>query len=131
LDYDLKTLNITGELQKYSHKNVLKHIKMVVTYQDKTTSKVNYLELDFLNSTFLNNTKNEENKNTVGVDGSSKCSGVCAAWSFCINCSTSTGVVNTATEVAGPSSLKSSKYLAQGASSILKFSSATNGIVEF
>ena len=102
---------------------------MVVTYQDKKTNKVNYLELDF-----LDNKNKEENKNTVGVDGSNRgCDFTCFVFcGFCIgqcNCSVSTGVVSTATEPVGPSSLKTSKYLAQGASSILKFSSATNGTV--
>jgi len=51
LDYDLKTLNITGELQTYIHKNGFTHTKMTVTYQDKTTNKVNYLEIDILDNT--------------------------------------------------------------------------------
>jgi len=51
LDYDLKTLNITGELQTYTHKNGFTHTKMVVTYQDKKTKKVDYLEIAVLDNT--------------------------------------------------------------------------------
>jgi len=51
LGYDLKTLNITGELQTNIHKNGFTHTKMVVTYQDKKTNKVNYLEIDILDNT--------------------------------------------------------------------------------
>jgi hypothetical protein len=58
LNYDLETLNITGELQTYTHKNDFTHTKMVVTYQDKTTNKVNYLEIDILSNT------NKKVKNT-------------------------------------------------------------------
>ena len=62
LDYDLKTLNITGELETYTHKNGFTHTKLVVTYQDKKTNKVNYLEIDVLDNTNTNkkveNTKN-------------------------------------------------------------------------
>ena len=72
LDYDLKTLNITGELETYTHKNGFTHTKVVVTYQDKKTNKVNYLEIDVLDNTNTNkkveNTKNCDACNSGGCD---------------------------------------------------------------
>jgi hypothetical protein len=56
----VKTLNITGELETYTHKNGFTHTKVAVTYQDKTTNKVNYLEIDVLDNT---NNKVENTKN--------------------------------------------------------------------
>jgi len=116
LDYDLKTLNITGELQTFTHKNGFTHIKMAVTYQDKTTNKVNYLELDF-----LDDTNKEENRTiictcNVCVSGvSQRCFG---------------GVVTVAT--SGQSlGTNSSKGLAVtlGASAALKLSGDGLGVV--
>ena len=115
LDYDLKTLNITGELQTYTHRNGFTHTKMIVTYQDKKTNKVNYLELDF-----LSNTNKEVNKNTVGVDGrqGSNCGGTCEICpdKCCNACDNWGGVLTTTTE-AMSLGLKSSKgfVVAQGA----------------
>jgi hypothetical protein len=107
LGYDVKTLNITGELQTFTHKNGFTHIKMVVTYQDKSTNKVNYLELDF-----LDNTKKEENKNTVGVDGGNRGCNPTYCYvnnnDFC-DCENG-GVVTTATDTV----VKSSKDLGTG-----------------
>jgi len=136
LDYDLKTLNITGELQTTIHKNEFTHMKMIVTYQDKKTNKVNYLELDF-----LSNTNKEVNKNTVGdprcgygcyYDDGCKCCPVNYSYdSLTGQCvPNNSGVVTTATEVAGQSSLKSSNYLMIGAFAALKLAgSTTNGTV--
>jgi hypothetical protein len=70
LDYDLKTLNITGELETYTHKNGFTHTKVAVTYQDKNTNKVNYLEIDVLDNT--NTNKKVENKES--------CPGSCDDW---------------------------------------------------
>jgi len=114
LDYDLKTLNITGELQTYIHKNGLTHIKMAVTYQDKTTNKVNYLELDF-----LDNTNKEENKNTVGVDGDGVGCGYRGKQCFC----PVQGVLTTTTDTQSTAALRS-----QNLKAVLKFSSATAGV---
>jgi len=50
LNYDLKTLNITGKLYTSSHSNGLRETKMNVTYQDKKTNKVNYLEIDVIDN---------------------------------------------------------------------------------
>ena len=125
LDYDLKTLNITGELQTTTHKNDFTHTKMIVTYQDKTTNKVNYLELDF-----LDNTNKEENKNTVGVDGSNRGCGT-----NCVSLETGGclcviyGVVSTTTEPVGPSSLKSSSVFAAGADTRLSLGTDGAGAV--
>jgi len=70
LDYDLKTLNITGELETYTHKNGFTHTKVAVTYQDKKTNKVNYLEIDVLDNTNkkVENTKNCDACNSGGCD---------------------------------------------------------------
>jgi hypothetical protein len=115
LDYDVKTLNITGELQTYIHKNGFTHIKMAVTYQDKTTNKVNYLELDF-----LDNTKNEENRRFA----------FCACDSGCNDGNCFGGVVSGAT--SGQSlGTNSSKGLALtlGSSAALKLSGGVSGTV--
>jgi hypothetical protein len=50
LNYDLKTLNINGKLHTYSHSNGLRETKMIVSYQDKKTNKVNYLEIDVIDN---------------------------------------------------------------------------------
>ena len=129
LDYDLKTLNITGELQTTIHKNGFTHTKMIVTYQDKKTNKVNYLELDF-----LSNTNKEVNKYTVGdprcgfgcySDGSEcRCCDQGCSWNSFTNqceCGSSGGVVTTATEVADTRSKSSKLFNAtQGAPAALK-----------
>ena len=121
LDYDVKTLNITGELQTYTHKNGFTHIKMVVTYQDKTTSKVNYLELDF-----LEDTKKEVSKNTVGEHGLKCSSGYCPGVFGCYPCTT--GVVTTYTG-GQPVGLKSSKVVLQlGAPAALNLSGGGVGV---
>lgn len=121
LDYDLKTLHITGHLQKYVHINGLIHIRMVVNYQDKTTSKFNHLSLEFLTKI------NEENKNTVGVDGSSKCNFPSNCWLYtfidCTCLATSTGAVTIATDTNRPAR-KSSELLTQGVQAKMKFFSA-------
>jgi len=118
LDYDLKTLNITGELQTTTHKNGFTHTKMIVTYQDKKTNKVNYLELDF-----LDNTNKEVNKNTVGVHGrqSSNCGGNCDICpdNCCNACNSWGGVLSTTTE-AMSLGLKSNKDLGPGTSAIIR-----------
>ena len=132
LDYDLKTLNITGELQTYTHRNGFTHTKMVVTYQDKKTNKVNYLELDF-----LDNTNKEVNKNTVGGHRCCTGEGCFTSGGCCCNLSqgcicppgSSSGVLTTATEVMSLG-LKSSNYLMIGAFAALKLAgSTTNGTV--
>jgi hypothetical protein len=112
LDYDLKTLNITGELQTYIHRNGLTHIKMAVTYQDKTTNKVNYLELDF-----LDNTNKEENRRFA----------FCACDSGCNNGNCFGGVVSAAPPDA--ELLKLGRFVAAGANAGLSFSSPTAGAV--
>lgn len=123
LDYDLKTLHITGHLQKYVHINGLIHIRMVVNYQDKTTSKFNHLSLEFLTKI------NEENKNTVGVDGSRDCSWQCFVTSMCFNdCPAPGGAVTIAIDTNEPSQ-KSSELLTQGVQAIMKFFSAKKCIV--
>jgi hypothetical protein len=71
LDYDLKTLNITGELETYTHKNGFTHTKVAVTYQDKKTNKVNYLEIDVLDNT--NTNKKVENGNRSCNPGTCYC----------------------------------------------------------
>jgi len=84
LDYDLKTLNITGELQTYTHKNGFTHTKMVVTYQDKKTNKVNYLEIDVLDNT----NKKVENTKECGE----RCpNGACACPPGTVTINTDTG----------------------------------------
>jgi len=71
LGYDLKTLNITGELQTTIHKNGFTHTKMIVTYQDKKSKKVSYLEIDILDNT---NKKVENKKLLPGCgNGPSSC----------------------------------------------------------
>lgn len=51
LDHDLKTLNITGKLETNIHKNGLTQTKMIVTYKDKKTNKVNHLEINAIDNT--------------------------------------------------------------------------------
>jgi len=123
LDYDLKTLNITGELQTYTHRNGFTHIKMAVTYQDKTTNKVNYLELDF-----LDNTKKEENKNTVGEHGLKCPQGECAGLLSCYTNCPSIGVVTVATYTQG-AGLKSSKVSLAGRPAELSFDANGVGVL--
>lgn len=121
LDYDLKTLNITGELQISIHKNSLKHVKMLVTYQDKTTNKVNHLEL-----VFLVNKNKEENKNTVGVKEWNP--NDCTFWCFMIGgfcvapCGAFGAVTNTTTEEP-EMSLKTTTKIKKGTSVKMKISS--------
>ena len=88
LDYDLKTLNITGELQTYTHKNGFTHTKMVVTYQDKKTNKVNYLEIDVLDNINkkLGNTQNKTCSDPYDSDG--PCTSPCyCSGTTCVNSS--------------------------------------------
>ena len=116
LDYDLKTLNITGHLQKYVHINGLTHVKMLFTYQDKTTNKVDCLELDF-----INNKKTEENKNTVGGrQNPNNCTPECFfMFAFCIIQCGSSGVVNSTTEES-EMSLKTTTKIKKGTSVKMK-----------
>ena len=100
LDYDLKTLNITGELQTYIHKNGFTHTKMTVTYQDKTTNKVNYLEIDVLSNT------NKKVKNTKD------CTSSCGFDDCC--CCTSVVSINTADEVVFGAIPRTTIYLPPG-----------------
>lgn len=79
LDYDLKTLNITGELQTYNHKNGFTHTKMVVTYQDKKTNKVNYLEIDILSNTNKKVENTKDCSDSCGFDDCCCCSSVVSA----------------------------------------------------
>jgi hypothetical protein len=110
LDYDLKTLNITGELQTYTHKNGFTHTKIVVTYQDKKTNKVNYLEIDVLyntNKKVENTNKKVESANKQAIQcGSGYCGDdypletcKCGLYDTC-NCPTDTinGVVSSSNE---------------------------------
>lgn len=92
LDYDLKTLNITGELQTTIHKNEFTHIKMIVTYQDKKTNKVNYLEIDVLDD---RNKKVENTKCTSGCSCPPGYSLYCPELNGCCNCSNYLCINNT------------------------------------
>jgi len=102
LDYDVQRLNMTGELLTYTHRNGFTHIKMSVTYKDKTTNKVNYLELDFINDT----KKEERSKNTpycqLGCWNDGSCFPGCQV----------AGVMSTATDPGVISLVKSSKVKA-------------------
>jgi hypothetical protein len=113
LGSDVKTLNITGELQTFTHKNGFTHTKMAVNYQDKTTNKVNYLELDF-----LDDTKKEVNRRFA----------FCACDSGCNNGNCFGGVVSAAPPYA--KLLKLGRFVAAGADAGLSFSTPTVGTVK-
>ena len=87
LNYDLKTLNITGKLETYNHKNGFTHTKMRVTYQDKKTKKVNHLEIDVIDNTI----KKVENiikkaENTNNKQGTPTCCGGSCPPCNCTTC---------------------------------------------
>jgi hypothetical protein len=108
LGLDVQRLNMTGELLTYTHRNGPLHMKMQITFQDKKEKdKVNYIELDF-----ISHKKNKENKNTVGVDGSSKC--LCIMYEGQCLCGAN-GVVTTTT-YPKERSYKSNEMLQEGRS---------------
>ena len=125
LDYDLKTLNITGELQTNTHKNGFTHTKMVVTYQDKKTNKVNYLEIDVLDNT-SKKVENAKKKVLLGCDqnctncnteqsccGSCpiNCTGFCDNVQGCFYCLDSDSGVITVTTEGGTAAQKNTKLI--------------------
>ena len=72
LDHDLKTLNITGKLETNIHKNGLTQTKMLVTYKDKKTNKVNHLEINAIDNTIKkveNTNKKVENTDNKFASG--------------------------------------------------------------
>jgi hypothetical protein len=120
LGLDVRKLNIIGELQISIHKNGFKHVKMLVNYQDKTTNKVNYLEL-----VFLVNKNKEENKNTVGVKewNPNDCTFWCfAIGGFCVAPCGAFGVVANTTTENNEMSLKTTTKIKAGTDVKMKIS---------
>jgi len=91
LGYDLKTLNITGELQTTIHKNGFTHTKMIVTYQDKKSKKVSYLEIDILDNT--NKKVENTNKKVENTSKEGGCTGTCPSNCSSYQCNVDTDIL--------------------------------------